>query len=1206
MKDSVINGAKEPLEYLLKLTIIKIAVITSAISVQASSLAIPRNTNTMGRPASDLIYKNQILDPGEAAALGELNREQLSQLHPKNSKLWQNKRYEVRDSQPLIILNNKSLQYPSSALVQFMDHDSHMNSTYFARVRDPQNPMQTYRLAMSRYTHAMLMRTALMRKLGYYVPAPQFYTQLKVSFNSLSQIESFLERAAQYTGSNLDFRNWVRVDRENLSITLSHATLEYTLPEYYNYQWGHAISSTNEGYIATLIELFNKERAYRALIVPMVLADIPESLNRFAPTACEIINGNVVLTHHSADSFKGATREDILWVLHLLSELDQHDFEEIIEFSNFPQFNSEGKKTGFSQLAYTTLIHRVHSLFECFEIKTSKTPQKPPLLFDKGLVVQGKVQVELIKNSPIRYGHGDRESPFREGDFLRYLRVESVSTGIKNLLAEANKKLVLQGVNDLAKKRALDIQNKIRDHIKEKPNEIMYMPVESWGGFIGSVGLDAGRHITTGTYYDSQAPIQLVDTIKISGQIGYFATMDGLVNYIPSAGANARIERSYAHVRPITSIEEGTHEPLKNLIVSRFMNELGKNLVLDWNKELECASHAENWLKENPNSSIENLPECLHPLDAFFKDFREGEVLTITDSISFGPWLNVSSALDVLMGIQPINFINNMSFSLDAQKTALWQTSLVRTQKGIQVFFRDFDIYGFGAQLDINYFMNLLRWRMQKNNAKIISKTWVLDYDPNISGMIDDRLDITSSEESRESVDEHYRYRERLSSSIKSVLMNNNSELLSMWFKDRKFKIKHNLDNKEQHLKLLSYRHKSFSEGHNVRITWPENPFYPELNPDDEKVEVYSYRKGELKGWDWFGLLGDSLDGLLERRGFLSTPGDPNPANTLFGNARWNLITTEMDLSHDERAYKPVANIQNFWGGWNLSRNDFLKILKEINKKFEDANIGSNRIIFEEDFRHVKKIRYYKITSTLAFNDVAINKIHNLLLQKESSHLDLNANSRGEIPTILLPLHSVLDLVGSRILGGISDLLTEGQLIDRNYKPSDKSFYYNVMNIIGNGNRKLGEALYTETCKIKLNEEKSGAAEYSLNTSAYYFGTGYDCIEPWLIGLLLLRRIYPHDDKRKQAEWTSRVISHINGAIPLSSLLSFIGRENFSFFVKINGFREGDEDGDLEYFSNTAGDPDEHFTRAGGILSLYSKETGIIPTEIQRSLGSFR
>ena len=153
------------------------------------------------------------------------------------------------------------------------------------------------------------------------------------------------------------------------------------------------------------------------------------------------------------------------------------------------------------------------------------------------------------------------------------------------------------------------------------------------------------------------------------------------------------------------------------------------------------------------------------------------------------------------------------------------------------------------------------------------------------------------------------------------------------------------------------------------------------------------------------------------------------------------------------------------------------------------------------------------------------------------------------------------------------------------------------MKILGNGNPAAGQSQYLETCQ---KERLDGDTGYEV-----YHGTKYDCLSPWITKLMDLGKKYPAD-KQSQTHWMTQVLSILDQKIPLPQLLKYLGQENYIFLIRINGFRTGDEDGDLEYFSNTVGDPSKDYSNAGGLVNLYIKRTGIMPTELERTLGGFQ
>ncbi|MNL34860.1 hypothetical protein D3C87_1568550 [compost metagenome] len=99
---------------------------------------------------------------------------------------------------------------------------------------------------------------------------------------------------------------------------------------------------------------------------------------------------------------------------------------------------------------------------------------------------------------------------------------------------------------------------------------------------------------------------------------------------------------------------------------------------------------------------------------------------------------------------------------------------------------------------------------------------------------------------------------------------------------------------------------------------------------------------------------------------------------------------------------------------------------------------------------------------------------------------------------------------------------------------------------------------------------------------------------------------YPRKDKRAQTRWMSEVLYILDEQLPLPQILKLLGENNYIFVIRINGFRAGDEDGDLEYFSNTLGDPSSNLEYANGLINMFATKTRISPIELDRSQAGFR
>ncbi len=224
-------------------------------------------------------------------------------------------------------------------------------------------------------------------------------------------------------------------------------------------------------------------------------------------------------------------------------------------------------------------------------------------------VKNGKVTQEFVPGYPQRFAHGDRQSPFQDGDLERYLGIRGRSAAISTAISHLNEKLDLLKVGDIYKGRQEQITQRIYDHIKKHPLEPLYQQVEAWGGPVGGFNLAATRHVSTGTYFGSSAPIQLVDNMSVAARLGYFMALDGVPTITPMGGANIMVMRDYTHVRPLLSIKEGTKVPWQDLVIPLFMNKLSKVL-------------SSKDLVKSEDGKTER-----QPLDAFLTDLREERFL---------------------------------------------------------------------------------------------------------------------------------------------------------------------------------------------------------------------------------------------------------------------------------------------------------------------------------------------------------------------------------------------------------------------------------------------------------------------------------------------------------------------------------------------------------------------------------------------------
>ena len=401
---------------------------TSIASSQSVSIPI----NSIKKPSSDLLYQNRILDPAEASQLVKDKQVDLSLLNPKENKFWQNQNYAVSDS--------FIKSFPASEVgANFQDVEAVINEllTVTVRVQSRANSQNFYRLSLSRYSHSFMMRAALLRKLGFYIPALRQYQNFKLFFKNEEVKDTFLKNMQSGMTIDVDDTPWIKEnDKKNHSLTLADCILETPSSEYYDLHWG-TTPNPNNPELLPVLELFSKTRAFRSLIIPYVLVDLPESVNRFTPKIGSVLSGHVVLSHPFGAAFGATTYEDARWLLRRMQDWTPKDYLEIVQNALLPK--------EIENLVWIKLLYRSKNLFELFNLPFSQLQNIPNLNYNspEGHIIDGKVSVEFIPPFPQRFSHGDPDSPFSEADIFRYFKIRGITTILSTGLSEISKHLQL-------------------------------------------------------------------------------------------------------------------------------------------------------------------------------------------------------------------------------------------------------------------------------------------------------------------------------------------------------------------------------------------------------------------------------------------------------------------------------------------------------------------------------------------------------------------------------------------------------------------------------------------------------------------------------------------------------------------------------------------------------------------------------------------
>jgi len=1058
------------------------------------------------KPALDLEKNGSVLDVGEATQLA-LNGEDLSLLNPKANKIWQNKKYEASDTE----LQN----YPEGSIgVDFeqLESQTQNNRTMLVKVRSRSSTQAPLLLGVSVFAQTAMMRAALLRKLGFYLPSPKYYKNLKVYFKDEEEKSQFIKDADD-SSVPLDTRPWILEDNKTEHyLTLSSAMLLESSSESFDFYWGLGFPESR----INLLKRFSNFRAYRSLVIPLVLVDVPESINRFSIKPASINSGSIIIPYFMSESFQACTFDDAKWILRRINQLTNTDIQEIVELSGYPE--------ELKPLVTAKIVARIKNISSVFNLVSNLTEvDLKSIQSANGIVTNGKVMVETVSGWPQRFSHGERKSPYEEGDFFRFLNVEGKTAIIDTVLGRLNEQLSILTAQDAAKNYQQDLIKKVIDHYRQNPNAPYAQKLTAWGGPLFGLNVNASRHVATGTYNGSTAPVQLVDQISVGANLGYFMSLDGVDKLFPAFGAQAGVTRDYTHVRPIESIKEGNQESWTNLFVPAFMKNIGKVLKDE---------------KFKDDKGIEQ-----NSLDYFLLKLKPGEVFTITDSIGVGAYAQVSASIDGLFGLSPLSFLNSVTLGVDANRVVLKQVMIARTEQGIQVFIRKMKNVGYGLEFNANFYVNILKLRAERISSDIHTEAFQIRYNPSESQNAVDGSEVDLSLKEK---------RHDLRIALKDLFINNNNEVLYKRFQDSLFVVDHELDSEKFKMKFLMWKFQKFYEDHTLNIQFPVDPAQPELNPKDEIVTLYRNRTGSMVGRDPLGFLFELIGGIFNNEKIkVSVPdiSPDNPANIPFGKAYWRTITTETDISEKIEQQPSVAILQRVWGGWKLSPESFLDILDKAQNEFKNTSVGQRPLLDWNEFTQVKSVDFYRITANLSITSSGIEKIKKFLTQ------------------------------------------------DR------KQLYRTIITAIGEGNYDQGWSNYYEKCWRE--NANTGGKDPIFDPEHYYKKQYFTCLTQWMRSLFALGESLP-TDKKEQAKWITRVLSLLDDNMSLKGVMIPLDESDFIFFVRINGFRPGDEDGDLEYFSNTIGDPNKDFITAGGLVSYYARKTGLLPVELDRTIGGFQ
>ncbi len=799
-----------------------------------------------------------------------------------------------------------------SALKNAFQFDSYSSVNHLTRARilDTQNSNTPYNMTVTYDVNAAVARNALLRKLGYNIPSPKLYRKLTVKFDDLDTRNEFLTEITK----GRDPGSWVsggaeEVNKKNLTITFINVALESALivniPPMH---WG-------------IFEpkVLQSRRPFRALLAPLSLLDIDESVNMYSYEPAKIENNALVFSRVNANAFKNETSlGDIKWIAKKIAKLTREDWVSIIRAGQYP--------ADIEALIVEKTIGRTDQLMALLQIKElTPLPYNPYLTY--GNIINGKAYQAHYDGYPQVFTYGDPLNPLRTSELARYFGMEFISNGIKFALDKADTYLQVLTSSKYITAHSQKFMQDILEHFQNNPNEPYIQPLSVWGGPIAGGGVTANRSVVTGTYYGSTSPVQMVDSISVNARIGAFLGISGIKSVGVSVTPTVSYNRTYVHVRPIEDIKTALKSNWSNVAVPFSMLKISRVLLQ----------------KEGEKSET--------TIDNFLSEMKTGEMFIITDGYTISNNTMVGIPLGAILGFIP--FFSKVSETINAtnQYAITSRTTIYKSDKGLQVYVSKVKAKTNGISADTNFFLNLFTIDTSKLNGNAQTDAFVFP------------TEFTSDTD-----------KTNFLTGIRSLLRRNNSDPIEQNFKP--YDLEHESNGQRIKFKIGPWQWSRRETLNRLDIT-PPIDVDGKYNAVENKRTVMQGQITKIGGWDFYGFFGSILNHFYS---FINLGGGSkgdDPSSNFMGTSKSLIVSTELETT-DTRTNNTVVKVQQTYAGWTMGKKKLLKLLDVVGEKLHQFNPNGG-LIDKDSFAQTKKVQAYNVIWNLSIYEEGVQRLLNVL-----------------------------------------------------------------------------------------------------------------------------------------------------------------------------------------------------------------------------------
>ena len=936
----------------MKLSLLLLFAFAFSTAAVASKLSIELDENDLSQmPASDLVYQGAQIDELEAFELKKSGVD-LSLLNPIQTTLYTNSKQSIS--------NERILDYPEKVKVNFKSFKSSPREIFRAQVIDPKSDKQ-FVITASLDNHTNVLRSGLLRLLGYDLDSPRFYKEMEINFDTESEKEKFIELVGEETLTKRD--KWFYKNNSKTQLTLKGFTLEPAELRNVNIHLPVMVRSRQVD-----------RRSFRGLIALYALTDFTQKVNDIPWKIGRSFNNSLILNHPYAGEFKNTTYDDMKWMLRKINALSKNELAQAMSHSKYPE--------DINALLLEKLSSRIKYLGAYFNLKSELTINTEVTLDN---VLAGRLIRGDYDDYVVEFYEKDPDNPYRFSEIFRLFKTQIIFSSLSGILHTAIQRFV-PGI--YTTDAAESVQQQIQEYRQDNPGNNGVLPLSAYSSPLASGRVFANRNVVFGQYLGNTAPIQLVDSIGAEASLGVYTSIAGITdNIMPGLTANVSLGRSYVHVRAMPDLRTASRQNIKRLFVPGLMKKLGRVISDEFDCSVPNKAYVEKselndetiyYIKYDKKLSdgkeqalklrAELIDQGISPaiililvidreelctteiattrsesLKKFLKEFAKNETFIINDTLRLTGSLNAPIPVAVVPGM-------TVSIGTDHSVTKLKSVMLKRTDYGIEITIARQKDRRHGHKEGLNYFIEILSHANTFTRGNLISNVYKIDLD-----------DLTTEKE------------EIALKALREFLVSNNHETLKDNYAPTE--LDHDIWARLRVWKLLWFRSEKMKMDHTVDIIVP-NKEGQEFSLDQRTRKLFSTFVIKRSGSDFQTFVDRTIQSFWGFISIGSSNGDPG--QSFMGNGKKVSVTTESELTKTF-PLSPISRIEYVWTGWRKKTKRLEKYFTAIEDIYKPFLSGD--LIDRSLFNGSDKLLSYDIKNTLIIYPTAFDKIEKSLLE---------------------------------------------------------------------------------------------------------------------------------------------------------------------------------------------------------------------------------